>query len=54
MSSTALLVMDVQESIVDRFGGGEGYLARLAAAVSSARGAYACGWLMLTSQSTPY
>jgi nicotinamidase-related amidase len=39
MTSTALLVMDVQQGIVDRFGGDEGYLPRLAAAVQAARGA---------------
>src|SRR5579863_649973 len=39
MASTALLVMDVQRDIVDRFGGDEGYLPRLAAAVQAARGA---------------
>jgi nicotinamidase-related amidase len=39
MTSTALLVMDVQQSIVDRFAGDEGYLPRLAAAVEAARGA---------------
>ena len=39
MTSTALLVMDVQQDIVDRFGGDEGYLPRLAAAVRAARGA---------------
>jgi nicotinamidase-related amidase len=39
MSSTALLVMDVQQSIVDRFAEDEGYLARLATAVEAARGA---------------
>jgi len=39
MASTALLVMDVQQGIVDRFGGDEGYLPRLAAAVEAARGA---------------
>jgi nicotinamidase-related amidase len=39
MASTALLVMDVQQGIVDRFGGDEGYLPRLAAAVQAARGA---------------
>jgi len=39
MTSTALLVMDVQQGIVDRFGGDEGYLPRLAAAVEAARGA---------------
>jgi hypothetical protein len=31
MTSTALLVMDVQQGIVDRFGGDEEYLPRLAA-----------------------
>jgi nicotinamidase-related amidase len=39
MTPTALLVMDVQQGIVDRFGGDEGYLPRLAAAVQAARGA---------------
>lgn len=39
MTSTALLVMDVQQGIVDRFGGDEEYLPRLAAAVEAARGA---------------
>jgi nicotinamidase-related amidase len=39
MTSTALLVMDVQQGIVDRFGGDEGYLPRLAAAAEAARGA---------------
>ena len=39
MTSTALLVMDVQQGIVDRFGGDEGYLPRLAAAVEAARDA---------------
>ena len=39
MTSTALLVMDVQRGIVDRFGGDEGYLPRLAAAIEAARGA---------------
>ena len=38
MASTALLVMDVQQSIVDRFAGDEGYLPRLATAVKAARG----------------
>src|SRR5580700_9132809 len=37
MTSTALLVMDVQQSIVDRFGDDEAYLPRLAAAVETAR-----------------
>jgi nicotinamidase-related amidase len=36
MASTALLVMDVQQGIVDRFGGDEGYLPRLATAVQAA------------------
>ena len=39
MTSTALLVMDVQQGIVDRFAGDEGYLPRLAAAVEAARDA---------------
>jgi nicotinamidase-related amidase len=39
LTSTALLVMDVQESIVERFGDDEGYLSRLVAAVTAARGA---------------
>ena len=39
MTSPALLVMDVQQGIVDRFGGDEGYLPRLAAAVRAARAA---------------
>jgi nicotinamidase-related amidase len=39
MTSTALLVMDVQQGIVDRFAGDQGYLPRLAAAVEAARGA---------------
>lgn len=37
MPSTALLVMDVQQGIVDRFGNDDGYLPRLAAAVQAAR-----------------
>jgi nicotinamidase-related amidase len=37
--STALLVMDVQQGIVDRFAGDDGYLSRLAAAVAAAGGA---------------
>ena len=36
---TALLVMDVQQGIVDRFAGDDGYLSRLAAAVAAARAA---------------
>jgi nicotinamidase-related amidase len=39
MASTALLVMDVQQGIVDRFATEEGYLTRLAAAIEAARGA---------------
>jgi nicotinamidase-related amidase len=37
MASTALLVMDAQQSIVDRFAGDDGYLPRLAAATQAAR-----------------
>jgi nicotinamidase-related amidase len=37
MTSTALLIMDVQQGIVDRFGGEPGYLGRLSAAISAAR-----------------
>jgi nicotinamidase-related amidase len=39
MTSTALLVMDVQRGIVERFAGDDGYLPRLATAVQAARGA---------------
>jgi nicotinamidase-related amidase len=39
MTSTALLVMDLQEGIVKRIGDAAGYLDRLSAAVSAARGA---------------
>ena len=39
MSTTALLVMDVQQGIVDRFGRDEAYLPRLASAISAARAA---------------
>jgi nicotinamidase-related amidase len=39
MDSTALLVMDVQLGIVERFANDEGYLPRLAAARDAARGA---------------
>jgi nicotinamidase-related amidase len=39
MTSTALLMMDVQQGIVDRFAGDEDYLPRLAAAADAARGA---------------
>jgi nicotinamidase-related amidase len=37
MTSTALLIMDVQQSIAERFAGEEGYLPRLAAAIGAAR-----------------
>jgi nicotinamidase-related amidase len=37
MTSSALLVMDVQQGIVDRFVGDDGYLPRLATAVEAAR-----------------
>jgi nicotinamidase-related amidase len=39
MTSTALLIMDVQQGIVDRFGGDQGYLPRLAAMAEAARAA---------------
>jgi len=39
LTSTALLVMDLQQSIVERLAGDEGYLPRLATAVTAARGA---------------
>lgn len=39
MGNSALLVMDVQRSIVGRFDGDEGYLPRLAGAISAARAA---------------
>ncbi len=39
MTSTALLVMDVQGSIVERFGGDTEYLPRLASAIEAARSA---------------
>jgi nicotinamidase-related amidase len=39
MTATALLIMDVQEGVVERVAPDQGYLARLAAAVSAARGA---------------
>jgi nicotinamidase-related amidase len=39
MTTTALLVMDVQQGIVERFASDEGYLARLADALAAARGA---------------
>ena len=61
MTSTALLVMDVQQGIVDRFAGDDGYLPRPAAPAGRRRQhrrldrepGYDCGWLMLTSQATP-
>ena len=39
MTTTALLIMDVQQGIVDRFAGDDGYLDRLATAITAARGA---------------
>jgi nicotinamidase-related amidase len=39
VTSTVLLVMDVQEDIVKRFAGDAGYLWRLASAIEAARGA---------------
>ena len=39
MSPTALLIMDVQQDIVERFASDDGYLGRLAAAIAAARGA---------------
>ena len=39
MTSTALLVMDVQGDIVERFADDAGYLPRLASAIGAARGA---------------
>jgi nicotinamidase-related amidase len=39
MESTALLVMDVQRGIVERFAGDAGYLPRLARAITAARAA---------------
>jgi nicotinamidase-related amidase len=39
MTSTALLIMDVQKGIVSRFGDDAGYLTRLSASASAARGA---------------
>ena len=39
MRSTALLVMDVQQGMVDRFAGDDGYLSQLAAAAEAARSA---------------
>lgn len=37
MTATALLIMDVQQDIVSRYGGDESYLPRLAAAAATAR-----------------
>jgi nicotinamidase-related amidase len=39
MTSTALLIMDVQQDIVERYASDEGYLTRLSAAATAARGA---------------
>jgi len=39
MTTTALLIMDVQQGIVERFAGDDGYLARLGTAITAARGA---------------
>jgi nicotinamidase-related amidase len=39
MSPTALLIMDVQQDIVERFASDDGYLGRLATAIAAARGA---------------
>ena len=39
MTSTALLIMDVQQGIVDRFASDEGYLTRVAGAATAARDA---------------
>lgn len=39
MTSTALLIMDVQQDIVDRFVSDQGYLSRLATAITAARDA---------------
>ena len=39
MTPTALLIMDVQQGIVDRFASDETYLPRLASAISAARAA---------------
>jgi nicotinamidase-related amidase len=39
MTSTALLIMDVQQGIVERFASDEGYLSQLATAITAARGA---------------
>ena len=37
MKATALLVMDVQRGIVERFAGDPGYLQRLSGAITAAR-----------------
>jgi hypothetical protein len=39
MTPTALLIMDVQPGIVERFARDAGYLDRLATAIAAARGA---------------
>jgi nicotinamidase-related amidase len=39
VTSTALLIMDVQQGVMERFAGDEDYLPRLAAAAEAARGA---------------
>ena len=39
MTPTALLIMDVQQGIVERFASDVGYLDRLATAIAAARGA---------------
>jgi nicotinamidase-related amidase len=39
MTPTALLIMDVQQGIVERFAGDAGYLGRLATAITAARAA---------------
>ncbi len=49
MTSTALLIMDVQQGIVDRFGGEAGYLPSLGSAIKAAHQAgipviYVGGW----------
>jgi nicotinamidase-related amidase len=39
MTATALLIMDVQQGIVERYASDDSYLARLATAITAARGA---------------
>jgi nicotinamidase-related amidase len=39
LTSTALLIMDVQQGIVERYASEDGYLSRLTTAISAARGA---------------